>query len=181
MQIKEKIKLENKEWRKWSGKMDDEDRNKRLIWAMNKMKKRNIHTVLDAGCGLGWHTKILDKVYKTIGIDISDVAIEKAIEAYPNSTFKLVSIEKIRDNYDAIVCLSVFQSVMNEKEALDVISKHSKWGYFSFQNYVDHKLHLRSYDLKKVKKLLKGYGDILNIEEIPDFIMVEIKFNDKIK
>jgi len=51
-------------------------------------------SVLDAGCGMGQFTSLLsDKGYIVRGIDISDMAIEKARDLYPRIDFKVCSLE----------------------------------------------------------------------------------------
>ncbi len=71
--------------------------------------------ILDVGCGNGVISQNLGKLgYRVKGIDVSDNAIQKAIEdnPFPNVTFEVISAEKNtypENTYDAIICSEVLE------------------------------------------------------------------------
>ena len=65
-----------------------------LINTLKKQKFGKDIFILDAGCGNGYFAYFLEnKGYHTIGIDISNKAIEKAKALYPRIKFKVCSLE----------------------------------------------------------------------------------------
>lgn len=166
------------EWTQWSGNKDTAGKE-RFDWVLKRLKLWfNIKTILDAGCGPGWHTRQFPKQYNVTGSDISSIAIKMAKEEYPDNKFIVQPIEEIDKNYDGIMCIAVMNMVEDDKKAIEVISKHCKIGWFAFQTYADHALHLRKYDNKSVRELIGDLGEIKKEEEIKDFIMMEVQFND---
>lgn len=176
------FELENNNfWKQWEGEIQSDKRNERMLWVIDKMEERDIKTVIDVGCAYGWHAKLLqEKGYDVAGCDFSEHAIIKAKEIYPSIPFFKESAEKVKGNYDAVICLAVLNMVEDDIIAYNNIAKLAKWGYYSFQTYSDHILHTRHYNEDSVKKLIGDSGEITNMEEIRDFIMVEVKY-DKTK
>jgi len=167
-------------WEHWVGPMNHSVRNKRFFWCLEKMKEQKIKTVMDVGCGPGWHTKILfDSGYDVTGSDISIEAIKIARENFPDLKFLEISAEAIDGRFDAIICLAVLSMVEDDDRAVRQLARHAQLGYFSLPTYADHELHLRKYDLESAKRLMEKYGEIINIEIMGDQVMVEIRFYDK--
>ena len=57
---------------------------------VNQLKKINPDSLLEVGCGLGYTTKIIQQSIpkcSVVGMDISKVAISKAIKLFPNLNF----------------------------------------------------------------------------------------------
>tara|TARA_Y100001963_G_scaffold63871_2_gene88997 strand:- start:4582 stop:5268 length:687 start_codon:yes stop_codon:yes gene_type:complete len=82
---------------------------KRLIEQLNVISPTSI---LEIGCGLGYTTKTLQDAFPKIdvtGMDISDVAIEKARKLFPDLSFICADIrdvlpfEKMESTYDVVI------------------------------------------------------------------------------
>lgn len=178
LNLKEQTKIHDDIWQEWSGDLTKERKDARINWVLDKMSKRRVTTVLDTACGPGWYTQVLSNAgYEVLGTDISSVAINMARKAFPDIKFQVLAIEETLQlkPFDAIVCLGASDTVINEKEAIDIIAQRGIWGYFSFQDYMDHPAHLRKANLKSIGELLNDY-DVTYIEKIPDFWMAEVKF-----
>jgi len=54
-----------------------------LIKIVKKQKKSKSNTLLDVGCGHGWHDKFLKKKFRIIGIDLSKTILRIAKKRQP--------------------------------------------------------------------------------------------------
>lgn len=87
--------------------------------------------ILDLGCGTGDLTKIIsDKSKEVIGLDNSEVMIEKAKEKYPLINFVIGNIINfsINKTFDAIFSNAVLHWVTDAEKAIRNINKHLKTG-----------------------------------------------------
>jgi 2-polyprenyl-3-methyl-5-hydroxy-6-metoxy-1,4-benzoquinol methylase len=90
--------------------------------------------VLDAGCGDGFFSNQLthfDAVKDITGIDISEKAIEMALEKYPNNHFRQASLNKIpceNASFDSIVMVEVIEHLVDIDGTLGDLSRVLKPG-----------------------------------------------------
>ncbi len=131
--------------------------------------------ILEIGCAYGYLLKLLEKRYKTYGVDISPYAIEKAKKICKKTKFFVGNIEKIKlkNNFSAILCFDVLEhlkhpekcikkcyralkkdgfliiSVPNTKSIFKPIKKEKWFGYRD-------KTHISLYPPEKWKKLIEG-------------------------
>ena len=90
--------------------------------------------VLDAGCGDGFFLSQLtcfDEVKDITGIDISEKAIERALEKYPKNPFRQASLNKIpfeNASFDSIVMVEVIEHLVDIDGTLEDLSRVLKPG-----------------------------------------------------
>jgi len=90
--------------------------------------------VLDAGCGDGFFSNQLicfDEVKDITGIDISEKAIEMALEKYPKTQFRQASLNKIpfeNASFDSIVMVEVIEHLVDIDGTLEDLSRVLKPG-----------------------------------------------------
>jgi 2-polyprenyl-3-methyl-5-hydroxy-6-metoxy-1,4-benzoquinol methylase len=84
-------------------------------------------TILDWGCALGQGVDLLAKKFpnaKVTGLDISDVAIEKAKALYPDYKFTTESLENINERYTVIFCSNCIEHFEKTEK---LINEHLKF------------------------------------------------------
>ena len=115
----------------------------RLAKTVEILDNHKINTVLDVGCGEGTLGQILDEKYETVGVDISNEALQLANDHY--DTTRQVNIEKedlssvVDTDFDAVVCLELLEHVFQPDGVLQNIrSVISEGGLLisSFPNFV---------------------------------------------
>ena len=90
--------------------------------------------VLDAGCGDGFFSSQLtcfDEIKDITGIDISEKAIERALERYPKNPFRQASLNKIpfeNASFDSIVMVEVIEHLVDIDGTLEDLSRVLKPG-----------------------------------------------------
>lgn len=148
-----------------------DEKNEQLKWILKRLENKNIHTILDAGCGNGWSTSILDSNgFFVVGIDNNEEAIKEARKNFPSVLFPLRDAKNIINDFDAVVCLNVLNANNPDEELLEAFSKEADFGYLSFKRIVSK---------KDIKTLLQYYGEVTNMKYIRDFLLVEIKFYER--
>jgi len=107
-------------WEKNPG-MHIMDSQKKADEIIKMIKGKNIKSILDVACGAGVITNIIKKHTKAsivVGIDISNVAISKAIEysngANINWIVKDIFNYKCDKKYDLIICMDVVEHIDND-------------------------------------------------------------------
>lgn len=108
-----------------------------VYWAIRKYfnelsKKTSQLKVLEVGCGFGYLTYSLIKSGINIkGIDISETAIQNAIEKYGNH-YETISAEDLairdQENYDVIILTEVIEHIENPMSMLNALKKLLKPG-----------------------------------------------------
>ena len=115
-----------------SGKSNDEPMNQfyalsRRVFARDlRCCQKHINSVIEIGCGTGETTKLISDVFKgkqVLGCDVSEKAIEKARNNYPNLNFQILNIltDSSEKKFDAIVLSNLIWYVLHEP---DVLSKN---------------------------------------------------------
>lgn len=97
-----------------------------------KFGKKSV-VILDAGCGTGWHSKILSKKgHNVFGIDLSKNQISQAKRNSPSSSFKIGDILSIPFNKNAfdvsytINTIHHLASLKEQKKALSELARVTK-------------------------------------------------------
>jgi len=76
-----------------------------------------VGSLLDIGCGLGITTDYYSKMYKVAGMDISQTAVKKAKERYPNIPFFCHDIRRVTsevEKYDFVILNQALWYVLKE-------------------------------------------------------------------
>ncbi|MFA5599027.1 MAG: class I SAM-dependent methyltransferase [Phenylobacterium sp.] len=126
--------------------------------------------ILDLGCGPGQFAKLLHKNGKNyvLGVDFSEVAIEKAKDNNPLLNF---IVGDLHDNdaydceYDVVLLFEVLEHIENDILVLNKIKK-DKVVIFSVPSF-DAESHVRFFaDLKSVLERYRDYIDIIKHKTI---------------
>lgn len=101
-------------------------------FGQNIQKDNSNYFLLDVGCGAGLVAKVLaEKGFKVHGVDFSSEAIKAAKKQNPGIIFNRSSIYKMPfsdGTFDVVICLGVFQTVVNQEEALAEMARILKKG-----------------------------------------------------
>ena len=103
------------------GKIWGESPSKSAFYALKLFKKYKIQKILVPGSGYGRHTKLFSiNSYKTVGIEISEKAIEIAKNLDPQTTFingSVMKMDIINETFDAIYCYNLLHLFLtNERQ-----------------------------------------------------------------
>nr|WP_321236190.1 class I SAM-dependent methyltransferase [uncultured Psychroserpens sp.] len=149
------------------------------------LKAKADQKLLDIACGLG---RLLDASQdynvEPYGIDISDVAISKAKERFPNFNLSVANAERIPfddNSFDLITCIGSLERMLNTqnalKEMLRVGKQNSKycflvrnsettsWQFFkTFLGLKNKKGHQDAKNLKEWTSIFEAAGfDVVNV------------------
>lgn len=97
-----------------------------------EVKKLNVNSILDAGCGEGFTLEFLrnQKIGRTYeGIDFLDTAIEIGHKVHPNIKLLQASIYDLpykNDSFDVVLCTEVLEHLRKPKKALKELFRVSK-------------------------------------------------------
>ena len=97
----------------------------RLPAAIDLLNDQRITSILDVGCGEGTLGQMLGGEYKTVGVDISEQALEMASEHYDST--KQMNVEDmdlssaLDMQFDAVVCMELLEHVFQPKKVLQNI------------------------------------------------------------
>ena len=79
--------------------------------------------IIDLGCGAGWLCNILGTFGPTLGVDLSDHAIEVARHRYPVASFEAVDIfswDHPREAFDVVVSQEVIEHVEDQSRYIEI-------------------------------------------------------------
>lgn len=77
--------------------------------------------ILDFGCGAGWLTAILGVIGPSVGVDLSDVAIEQASQRFPHARFVQADIRHFEhppESFDIVVSHEVLEHLEDQEAHL---------------------------------------------------------------
>lgn len=116
------------------------DRKKIVLDLVRTYAKGNTLKILDMGCGTGILTRsLLDEKHSVASLDCSKQMLEKLEEALKDSNYKTFLGTVLGDvactpfaaeDFDAIICIGVFQYQLNDYDLLREISRILKKGGF---------------------------------------------------
>ncbi|MCF8176906.1 MAG: class I SAM-dependent methyltransferase [Sulfuritalea sp.] len=101
------------------------------------LKRRGIRSLLDVGCGVGYMAERLRKeipeLKRVVGLDISETAVARAAEMFPDIEFVSGTLENLRleERFDAVVSKDVLWYVLdNLPDYLAGLARFSsRWVY----------------------------------------------------
>lgn len=172
-------------WKEWDDYKIYEDntehpepKDARMHWVYERMRQYPIKTVLDAGCGNGWHVRYLaERGYDVMGIDISRYAIMKARRMNPTATFRRANLETMRTikRYDAVICLNVLNNSYWYKKVLRNLFRWSRgYVFVSVDMKSDAASKCHSFTHQTMLQLLGSYGTVISSFESDHQNMYEI-------
>ena len=153
----------------------------RYLWAIRELKKRDVHTVLDAAAGVGYGSYMLGNAgFEVHAIDISKEAVDFHNEHYkhPRVRFEHADILKATlGDYDAIVTIETIEHVPHEwverLKAPVIVATVPNQRVVPFDE-TTHKYHLRHYTQEEFDELIPGskqwftqYGKWDNAKMVP--------------
>ena len=151
----------------------------RIDSIVRQLPKKNGLKVLDAGCGEG---HLLEACYKTYpnnqyyGIDITDIALEKARQRCPSIHFQKANLASTRyeaETFDAVTCTEVIEHVIDYQVVLGELQRILKKDGFLIITFPNEFLwtvsrfilrrdpvkvpdHVNSFDPARMKSLVRS-------------------------
>ena len=155
----------------------------RYEWATAKIEKeRSVRRILDAACGVGYGSAILDSCRlnaEITGVDIDAAAISYALERYGASSIKFIhsDISGLRDHahFDAIVSLETIEHVADPVKTISDFWKLLRRGGLFIMSVpvtpsVDvNPYHLTDFSASSIRKMLK----VAKFEIIDELLQVQ--------
>jgi predicted TPR repeat methyltransferase len=94
-----------------------------ILEAISRLPVKEPH-IIDLGCGTGWLASILGHIGPTLGVDLSDAAIQEARQKYPYVRFlqaDLLAWQDPQENeFDIVVSQEVIEHFEDQKEYVDL-------------------------------------------------------------
>lgn len=98
----------------------------RLNQIIKCMPSKNGIKVLDAGCGEGHLIEKLNKKNFYYGVDITDIALQKAKKRCPHAEFYKMDLSKIDFNdgfFDVVICTEVLEHIFDYKKVINELKR----------------------------------------------------------
>jgi 2-polyprenyl-3-methyl-5-hydroxy-6-metoxy-1,4-benzoquinol methylase len=108
-----------------AGDLIDAEHQLRYRFALEHVRGKR---VLDAGCGVGWGSKLLIEAgaAKVVGVDISEEAIEDCRRRVPDVEFRLGDLMELPvddDAFDVVVCFEALEHTSDTSRTLDELAR----------------------------------------------------------
>jgi ubiquinone/menaquinone biosynthesis C-methylase UbiE len=157
----------------WEQSTREKNSYEKLI-GLELLKKNNHSNVVELGCGLGNYTNSIRSVVNNcLGVDISETAIKKAKENFPECKFLVSDVDNINlyEKVDCIMMVEITWYILNKLENFkNIISKFKGVGVY-------HSLNTYPKDVQKYGKeyftnnleIIEYFSDIIEIEEYGEF------------
>jgi len=99
-----------------------------VIKIVKKYKKSKGNTLLDVGCGHGWHDKFLKKKFRITGIDLSKTILKIAKKRNPEIIYKQGDMRKfdLRKKFDVVISFDAMMYNLNYKDLKTTIKNLAK-------------------------------------------------------
>ncbi len=138
--------------------------------------------ILEIGCGTGQFAEMLwDRggFYKYVGIDFSEVAIEKSNDRCMNGCWFHVhdARKPIHELYNTVICLETLEHIDNDILVLKNIKSGTK--FIGSVPILNDPAHVRVF--KTPESITERYGKLIDIEEIIEFDIKKFVFKGIIK
>jgi ubiquinone/menaquinone biosynthesis C-methylase UbiE len=172
------------------GKVERSNLEANIAFLENLSLLSKTQKILEIGCGAGsLNNHFCNKGFDIIGIDISQVALEKAKQLYGNLSLYQMSGDKLEfpdDSFDIVLSFDVFEHIPNIDKHLDEVYRVLKnHGYYLFQTpnkytslpysiFKDKNLSYRAYhpslqSLFSLKKIMRKHRFTVKIIKQPVF------------
>lgn len=93
----------------------------------------NFSSILDVGCGKGTYTHLLKKKNnRVVGIDLSETAIQKARQSFPDIEFRCLDtrdLGSLGEEFNLVVVMATFAYIHDWPVVLKTISRMARWFY----------------------------------------------------
>lgn len=136
--------------------------------------------ILEIGCGTGQFAQMLIEggMYETyVGIDFSEVAIQKATEKNGEYFFLHDARKPVYYGYDTVICLETLEHIDNDILVLKNLKSGTK--FIGSVPMGKDPAHVRVF--KTQESIIERYGKLIDIEEITEFDIKKFVFKGIIK
>ena len=103
--------------------------------SLTLLSRHNFQRILDIGCGKGTFTHLLKKLNNyVLGIDVSNTAISRAGEKYPDIDFRVADLRDlsaVNETFDLVVAMEVLSYLEHWKDTLSAIARMTTYLYVS--------------------------------------------------
>lgn len=153
----------------------------RIKFIIDRLKKNNVKTILDVGCGsCGPMIKLLKEGFDVKGFDFSKEMISLGKKELENAGFNpdIISFVDLEDeknlpkvSFDAVIALGVFPHIVNEEKALSNMSKmldQNGLVFIEFRNDLFSAYTLNKYSLDFF------LNRVLDLTTFPDSVAEEV-------
>jgi SAM-dependent methyltransferase len=124
---------------------------------VKEYKKSKGKSLLNVGCGHGWHDKFLKKNFRIIGIDLNKIILKFAIEKNPEIKYRQADMRKFNLNkkFDVVMSFDAMMYNLNYRDLRDTI-----------KNLANHLIEggVLIFHLDRLKENFKQYGIVSNPE-----------------
>lgn len=174
----------------------------KLVEVILAIRKRKIspENILDMGCASGWFLSKIAKVFKDsdcYGIDVYKEAVDFGKKKYKKITFRKEDIHNVSyksNSFDVIICTEVLEHVVDPLQVLKEIKRllrrngvaviEMDTGNFLFRaiwywwTHLRHGVwedaHIHAFNAKKLEKLIRKSGLLIQEKKIFNFSMAVV-------
>lgn len=161
-------KIYNEMWTEWVDMKIYGSASRWLRYLISKslIYIKDVHTVLDVGCGEGTITNMLaEKLNAQVkGVDFSETGIQCAKYAYDRKNISFECTEEINGKYDLVTAFEVLEHVEDWKNVLNkMILSSNKYVMLSFptgrmRSFEKNVGHVRNFRKGEVEEYMKEKG-----------------------
>lgn len=115
------------EWNPQQYLLFQKQRTQPAVDLANRVRERDVRTVMDLGCGPGNSTAVLQSVFpnaRITGMDSSPVMIERARREHPDMDFQVGRVEELTGAFDLLFSNACLQWVPHHETLLPKLMEH---------------------------------------------------------